>query len=364
MSLAAAATTRALWYATRGTGVISLVLLTAVVWLGVAGVRRFRTDRWPRFLVVGLHRNLTLLTLAFLGAHVATTVLDAYTPIGPKDALIPFASSYRPLWLGLGAIAFDLLLALTITSLARARVGVRAWRLLHWLAYASWPVALVHALGTGSDARVRWLQALAAAAVLAVVAAVLVRVRSSGANARAVSMAAVALAVLAGAVWYRTGPDRRGWAARAGTPKTLLAAAVRAPAARENARQATIPPSRPFAATLAGHISTTSDRASGRVLVSIRARTSGAPHGRLWIRLQGEPLAGGGVSMTASGASFGTADVPEQYLGTIVSLDGTRLGLALRDDRGRTMSLLVDLRLSEGSDAVSGTVRARPGGAS
>ena len=121
--------------------------------LGVLGTTRWRSERWPRFLVAGLHRNLTLLAIAFVVVHVVTTVADGYAPIRLVDAVVPFVSAYRPIWLGLGAVAFDLLLALIVTSLLRARVGLRLWRAVHWLAYAAWPLALVHGLGTGSDSR-------------------------------------------------------------------------------------------------------------------------------------------------------------------------------------------------------------------
>ena len=165
-----------LWYLTRGTGVVALLLLTAVVVLGVTASLRVSSERWPRFLVAGLHRNLTLLALAFLAVHIGTTVADNYAPVSLKDAFIPFVSAYRPIWVGLGAVAFDLLLALVATSLLRARVGVRLWRGLHWLAYVSWPVALVHGLGTGSDAKTGWMILLTVVCVGSVVLAVLARV--------------------------------------------------------------------------------------------------------------------------------------------------------------------------------------------
>ena len=129
------------WYLTRSLGVGALVLLTASVALGVLSAARWRSERWPRFVTTGLHRNLTLLAICFVAGHVLTTVLDGYTPIGLRDAFIPFVSSYRPVWLGLGAVASDLLLVLVLTSLLRVRIGYRAWRYVHWLAYASWPVA-------------------------------------------------------------------------------------------------------------------------------------------------------------------------------------------------------------------------------
>jgi len=169
----------AYWYATRGTGVVALLLLTTGVLLGVLTSTRWSSPRWPRFVVSGLHRNLTLLALAFVVVHVVTTILDGYAPIGIRDAVVPFVSHYRPIWLGLGAVAFDLLLALIVTSLARGRIGLRSWKLVHWLAYASWPVALLHAFGTGSDARAGWFGLVALGSAAAVVLAVLWRVAAA-----------------------------------------------------------------------------------------------------------------------------------------------------------------------------------------
>jgi predicted ferric reductase len=160
-----------LWYTTRGAGVVSLLLLTGVVVLGVLTAVRWQTATWPRFLTAGLHRNLALLAVVFLALHIVTAVVDPFTALGWTAATIPFSSWYRPLWLGLGVVALDLLLAIVVTSLLRHVLGQRTWRLVHWLAYASWPIALVHALGTGSDASAPWMLGLAVACVATVVAA-------------------------------------------------------------------------------------------------------------------------------------------------------------------------------------------------
>lgn len=146
-----------LWYATRGAGIVSLVLLTAVVVLGITSALRWQTASWPRFLTTGLHRNLALITLVFLAIHVVTAVVDPFTALGWNAALIPFSSSYRTFWLGLGVVAMYLLLAVVITSLLRPLFGVRAWRAVHWLTYAMWPIALIHGIGTGTDTRFSWM---------------------------------------------------------------------------------------------------------------------------------------------------------------------------------------------------------------
>jgi methionine sulfoxide reductase heme-binding subunit len=355
---------QALWFATRGFGVVALLLLTSIVVLGVAGATRWRSTRWPRFVVAGLHRNLTLLALVFIALHVITTVVDGYAPISLLSAVLPFSSPYRPLWLGLGALAFDLLLALTVTSLLRARIGYGRWRALHWLAYASWPIALVHGLGTGTDARVAWMQAITLGSVACVAGAILWRVSAGRARPglrTASTIGAIAIPLMIGG-WYLSGPARPGWAARAGTPRSLLApsttvaAAVSRPAA---AAPAPAIPTSSFTGTFSGHIRESSQDANGRVLLNISGRTSGGSSGVLWIRLKGEPLDGGGVTMTASGASYGPASFPDAYVGKIVGLEGTRILLSLNGQSNR-LSLLLDIRVDAASGTATGTVQGNP----
>lgn len=354
---------QALWFATRGFGVVSLLLLTATVVLGVAGATRWRSTRWPRFVVAGLHRNLTLLALVFIALHVITTVVDGYAPISLLNAVLPFTSPYRPVWLGLGAVASDLLLALTITSLLRARIGYRRWRALHWLAYASWPIALVHGLGTGTDARVAWFQVIAVGSVACVVGAVVWRVAASRATPRlraASAVAALALPLVIGG-WYLGGPGRHGWAARAGTPPSLLARSTTTAttAARATAAPSPALPTEAFTGTFTGRIRESSQDTNGRVLLNIAGATSGGSSGVLWIRLEGEPIDGGGVTMTASGASYGPKAFPDAYVGKIVGLQGTRILLSLNGHASK-LSLLVDLHVDAATGTATGTVQGNP----
>lgn len=160
-----------LWYATRGAGIVSLLLFTGVVTLGVLASVRWSARSWPRFMTGGFHRNLALLSVVFLVVHIVTAVVDPYAAIGPLAAILPFSAAYRRLWLGLGAVSLDLLLAIVVTSLLRARVGARVWRAVHWLAYAAWPVALLHGVGTGTDSAALWMQLIDALCIFVVVAA-------------------------------------------------------------------------------------------------------------------------------------------------------------------------------------------------
>lgn len=224
--LLAASDPRALWYATRGFGLADLVLLTVSVALGVAQVARYARPGLPRFIISGLHRNVSLLALLLLAVHIATAVADPFAPIGVAAVFIPFAGRYRPLWLGLGALASDLLLALVVTSLFRDRIRPRLWRLVHWGAYACWPIALVHGLGTGSDSRLGWTQALYAACSGVVLIALAWRLASrwtvASAGARLGAAAATLALAVAVAAWAAQGPLKAGWARRAGTPPSLL----------------------------------------------------------------------------------------------------------------------------------------------
>ncbi len=162
----------ALWYAARGTGVVCLVLLTVVVALGIGARSGRPLPGLPRFAVTAVHRNASLLAVALLAVHVGALLLDPYAQLRLVDVAVPFAGAYRTLWLGLGTVAFDLVLALIATSLLRHRLGLRAWRVVHGAAYAAWPAALLHGLGTGTDSASPWLRSTAAVCFVAVCAAV------------------------------------------------------------------------------------------------------------------------------------------------------------------------------------------------
>jgi predicted ferric reductase len=164
-----------LWYATRGAGAVTLVLLTAVVVLGILSALRAQSEKWPGFLTAGLHRNLALTTLVFLALHVTTAVIDPFTNLGWIAAIIPFSSYYRTFWLGLGVISLELLVAVVVTSLMRNVIGLRAWRAVHWMTYASWPIAVIHGFGTGTDSWSAWLIAITVICGVAVGASALYR---------------------------------------------------------------------------------------------------------------------------------------------------------------------------------------------
>ena len=350
----------ALWYATRGAGAMALVLLTASVVLGIGEVGAWRPGGAPRFTIAAMHRTVSLLAVALLGVHIGTTLLDPFPPIAAVNAVVPFKTDYRPLWLGLGTVASDLLVALAITSLVRRRLGYRTWRGLHWLAYACWPVALVHGIGAGSDTRSAWMLALTVACVAAVLVALGARLASEAVPPalRIGGSAAAVLAALALVVWLPLGPLAPGWARRAGTPTSVLEAF--SPPARPAAAPRADRLARPFSATLAGRIHNgTAD--DGTAVADLRMRLEDGPRGVLRIRLGGRPLPEGGLRMDRSAVTLGPTRDPARYSGRIQALDDTVMRSLVGSANGRAVRLRIELTLQ--GDAIAGRVRGTPVGA-
>lgn len=168
-----------LWYATRASGITALVLLTLTMVLGITTTTRARARNWPGFAQQEMHRRISMIAVVFLGIHVLTSVLDTFVDISWAAIVIPFTSSYARFWVGVGAVSLDLMLAVFVTSLLRARMRPATWRAIHWLAYLSWPVALAHTFGMGTDAGEGWVIVLGVVCVAAVGLALAWRLRQA-----------------------------------------------------------------------------------------------------------------------------------------------------------------------------------------
>lgn len=162
-----------LWYLNRGTGIVLLAAFTATVLLGVLASGR-GTRLWPRFVTQGLHRGLSLVTVLVLLAHVTSAVVDEFVDIRWWQAVWPFGATYRPVYLALGTVALDLLVAVGGTSLARSHLRESRWRAVHLTAYVAWAASLVHTWGIGTDLRAGWgrMAVLGCVAVVALAATV------------------------------------------------------------------------------------------------------------------------------------------------------------------------------------------------
>jgi hypothetical protein len=342
----------ALWYLTRATGAVALLLLTASVVLGIITVGRLQSSEWPRFVTQSLHRNVSLLALALLLVHIVSSILDPFAGIHVLDTLVPFVGIYRPFWLGLGTFSFDLLIAVALTSALRRYIGYRVWRVTHWFAYLCWPVALLHSVGTGSDIKQTWMLALTGACVLAVLVAVGARVGFGWPRARWVRVGAAA-ATLAGAaafaIWLpsASGPLTAGWAVRAGTPASDL-------------RQVTnsTGPGAAFSASVTG---TVGQRQTGNGLseVSIALVVANQALSNITVHIDGKSI-NGGVQMTASAVTLGPASNPALYHGTVTSLAGTDIGARVVSASGGALQISLILQIPAATGSATGTVQVSP----
>ena len=366
---------RALWYLTRGTGLVTMVFLTVTLVLGITQVVRFARPGLPRFVISGLHKNSSLVAMVLLAVHIVTAVGDTFAPISVVNVFVPFTGTYRPLWLGLGALAFDLMIALVVSSLIRERIGLKVWRAIHWAAYASWPVALAHGLGTGTDTKVSWVLFIYTICVATVLGAVAWRLTIDwtpvNAVRRTAAAAVAASAVLAIGIWTVAGPLRAGWARTAGTPTALLGgtrtAAVQQPASPSapssspgTTAPATAPHplSVPFTDTFSGTINQGGPDGNGTVTVTISGPVTGAVNGQLAVVLEGTPTGGGGVSLSQGQVTFGAASASRQFNGSVVQLSGEEIVASVSDTGGNRMTLRIRVRISKSSSTVAGTVQA------
>jgi hypothetical protein len=355
----------AYWYLARGTGAVSLILLTVSVVLGILGPLRFAAPRWPRFAIDSLHRDASLLVMVVLVVHIVTSVLDSFAPIRLIDAVIPFVSAYRPLWMGFGALAFDMLVALVVTSLLRRRIGYGGWRAIHWLAYANWPVAVLHGLGTGSDTKIWWMLILTVVCVGAVAIACWIRFARDEQQApglRSTALVLTAATPLGLAIFTLAGPLQHGWARRAGTPTSLLASSRARTVAVVERKVA--PPSggwnKPFSARLTGTVNQTNE--PGGAVVDLSTRLTGGLRGRLRMRLAGTPLQNGGLSMTGSQVDLLADGHSTVLAGRITALEGTQFVASMSDASGSRMQLRGNLNIDTSSDTVTGSLSGSPGG--
>jgi len=142
--------------------------------LGVLSTSRMSPRLWPRMLSQGLHRNISLLSLVLLAAHVVTAVVDSFVDIRWWNAFVPFTGTYRQPWLGIAALSMDLFIAVAVTSTLRHRMSHRPWRTVHVMAYSAWGLGLIRGM-RGTDSDTVWGDAVNYGSIAAVLIAVLAR---------------------------------------------------------------------------------------------------------------------------------------------------------------------------------------------
>ncbi len=169
----------AVWYAARAGGLVAYLLLSTSVCVGLLISGKAQLKRWPRFALEDVHRFLGILAGVFVAIHGGALLLDSFVPFSLSQVLVPGTSSYRPLPVGFGVVAAELLAALAITNHYRRRIPHGVWRRLHMLNFAVWALALVHGLTAGTDATTPWALALYAGSAWSVLTLVIYRVSLS-----------------------------------------------------------------------------------------------------------------------------------------------------------------------------------------
>ena len=172
-------TNEALWALGRGNGIVALAFMTLSVTLGIASRSGRPMFALPRFGVADVHRFVALAAMLLVLLHIGLLFLDPYAKLRLIDIVVPFLGAYRPLWQGLGTVAFDVLVVVIITSLLRRRIGLRVFRVVHWSTYLLWPIAMAHALGNGTDTGRIWFLAFAGVCALLVAVSLVWRTRAN-----------------------------------------------------------------------------------------------------------------------------------------------------------------------------------------
>ncbi len=157
------------WYVTRAAGIISYLLLWLSTAWGLAVPSKLLDPLLDRTYTYDFHQFISLLAIGFMFLHVSVLMIDKYLPFSTWQILIPFLSSYRPLWVGIGVISFYLILLVTVTFYLRSRIGMRAFRAIHVLSLLAYLGATFHGLYAGTDSPLPAMQLLYKGTGLAII---------------------------------------------------------------------------------------------------------------------------------------------------------------------------------------------------
>lgn len=354
--------TKFLWYTSRATGVIALILLGTVVTLGILTASKSTPIGIGKFIGPDLHRRLSISTLVFLVAHIVSAILDPFVTVGLGASLIPFAAKYRPLWVGLGTVSFDLLLVIVATSVVRHRFNHGIWKKIHYLSWVVVTLVLFHALGTGSDAHIKIVEAIYVLFVLAMGGAGIYRAyREYGLakGQKVIASASLVLVPVALLGWAVNGPLKAGWAKSAKGysifPTTTVA--VASGTSSNSSASATVSTGPavvlPITNAAISGTMTQTQTSSGVVVLVLRGSVANSVD-YVEIQLNGV-VQGGALALESSTAFLGTKTTPNTYTGTVTQANGAALTLSLRGPKG---TVSANLSISLTGSSFSGTISA------
>ncbi|MDA8209185.1 MAG: hypothetical protein M0Z92_09335, partial [Actinomycetota bacterium] len=322
---------------------IAMVLLALVVILGMVTATKAAPKGFAKFLVPDLHRRLSISAAVFLGVHIVTALLDSFVHIGLAASIIPFVSSYRPVWVGFGAIAFDLLVVVIATSVVRHRFSQGPWKKIHYLSWLVVSFALFHAIGTGSDARVGLVEVVYIALVGVVALAAIFRTATDAQLRKLAKIggSAVIVAVPVMALgWSLKGPLRTGWAS-ASSSFSLLPKVTTTTAGTTTTSGGSAGSSNTFVWPVNGGVQGTvsiANGTSGTSTVTLSGTVTGTAD-VLTVRLVGQ-VQQGSLVLQGSSVAIGTASAPNTYTGSVAQAAGSTLVLSLHGAQGAVTGAL------------------------
>lgn len=357
-----------LWYISRSAGFVGLALLGLIGILGIITAGNFHFSRGSRFVAPEVHRSLSLLAVVVLTIHVGAAILDKYSRIGLKDVFLPFVSQYRPIWIGLGAVAVDLGIAVLVTSLLRVKMGYKSWKALHWLSYPIFALSVIHGLGSGSDSPILFGKIIYVVVGGSLLGAILIRLASfkDSVPIRKALLAAATISLPAMILfWASIGPFTPTWPTRAqgGLNQAILASdqisgssSPQTTIARSQVPAIDIKPG--YSSIWNGKLDESPSNSQGEVAIRLLGKLTSSNGYELSIVLIGFPQ-DGGVAMASSiveVASISGNNIV--YRGTVSTLNGSTIVCSLNSPNGNPVTLSATLNLSSSGNTFTGTVTA------
>lgn len=145
---------QAMWYITRSAGFAAYLLLWFSTALGLAIPAKIFDRFIPRAATFDFHQFISLLAIGFILLHIGVLLVDRYLPYTIAQILIPFLSPYRPVWVGIGVFSFYLVVLVSITFYLRSQIGMKAFKVIHYLSLISYVGVVVHSFFSGTDSSV------------------------------------------------------------------------------------------------------------------------------------------------------------------------------------------------------------------
>jgi DMSO/TMAO reductase YedYZ heme-binding membrane subunit len=162
------------WGVIKAAGMTSYMLMFISVVLGAFSYGAAIPPKAKKWLLP-IHQSTGWFGFLFGLLHGAVLIIDGYRPFLPSEVLVPFASGFHPVTLGLGTLALYIMAAILISSDIIRRLGKKIWKSIHLLSYPMFLFLLIHGAMDGSDAEKPWAFLMYACSAFIFAAVLLIR---------------------------------------------------------------------------------------------------------------------------------------------------------------------------------------------